>query len=63
MLGTELLRDDTQSEPDVEITPMGGDDGSPTYTLAMLDPDAPSRSDPKYGPFRHWVVSTLIEMM
>lgn len=27
------------------------------YTLVMTDPDAPSREDPKFGPFRHWVVS------
>lgn len=57
MLGTELFKEDIQNEPDVEITPMGGEDGAPTYTLAMFDPDAPSRNDPKYGPFRHWVVS------
>lgn len=29
-----------------------------SYTLVMTDPDAPSRDDPKFGPFRHWVVST-----
>lgn len=28
-----------------------------SYTLVMTDPDAPSRDDPKFGPFRHWVVS------
>lgn len=30
-----------------------------SYTLVMTDPDAPSRDDPKFGPFRHWVVSVL----
>lgn len=29
-----------------------------SYTLVMTDPDAPSRDDPKFGAFRHWVVST-----
>ncbi|KAF8414558.1 hypothetical protein L210DRAFT_3434826, partial [Boletus edulis BED1] len=27
------------------------------YTLVMTDPDAPSRSDPKMGEWRHWLVS------
>ena len=30
-----------------------------SYTLVMTDPDAPSRDDPKFGPFRHWVVSVI----
>jgi len=28
-----------------------------TYTLVMTDPDAPSREDPKYGQWRHWLVT------
>jgi hypothetical protein len=27
-----------------------------SYTLVMVDPDAPSRGDPKYRQFRHWMV-------
>lgn len=62
MLGNELTKSDTESVPNVQITPVGALDGESTdantsYTLVMLDPDAPSRADPKYGPFRHWVVS------
>lgn len=62
MLGNELTKSDTESVPNVQITPVGAVDGESTdantsYTLVMLDPDAPSRADPKYGPFRHWVVS------
>ncbi|TFK64213.1 PEBP-like protein [Pluteus cervinus] len=30
-----------------------------TFTLVMADPDAPSRSDPKYRQFRHWVITGL----
>lgn len=26
------------------------------YTIAMLDPDAPTMSDPKFGPILHWLV-------
>ena len=67
--GNTLLREDTLDEPDVVITPMNlpfanadstgeGDDLAKevSYTLVMTDPDAPSRADPKYRQFRHWVV-------
>lgn len=30
--------------------------GDVRYTLVMTDPDAPSREDPKFGQWRHWVV-------
>nr|KAG5704085.1 hypothetical protein BaRGS_017589 [Batillaria attramentaria] len=29
------------------------------YTLLMHDPDAPSRADPKFGEFQHWVVVNI----
>ncbi|XP_063301576.1 phosphatidylethanolamine-binding protein 4 [Pelobates fuscus] len=29
------------------------------YTLIMVDPDAPSRSDPKYKFWRHWLVTDI----
>ncbi|CAI7993366.1 Phosphatidylethanolamine-binding protein homolog F40A3.3 [Geodia barretti] len=32
---------------------------SALYTLIMTDPDAPSRSDPKWGEWRHWVVFNI----
>ena len=59
MLGNILTKADTQLEPSVEITPLNSTDGG-TYTIAMLDPDAPSKQDPKFGPFRHWVVCSPI---
>ncbi|GAA6032878.1 hypothetical protein JCM8097_000842, partial [Rhodosporidiobolus ruineniae] len=46
--------DATQSEPAVSFSAA---EGKEAYTLALLDPDAPTRSDPKWGPFRHWLVS------
>ena len=33
--------------------------GNVKYTLVMTDPDAPSREDPKFGQWRHWVVSQI----
>lgn len=29
------------------------------YTLIMTDPDAPSRADPKFREFKHWVVVNI----
>lgn len=29
------------------------------YTLCLTDPDAPSRSDPKYREFNHWLVVNI----
>lgn len=72
-LGGEILRNDTLEEPSIEVVPIGipksasGDlvdeerGGEVSYTLVMTDPDAPSRSDNKYGQWRHWVVSRLEE--
>lgn len=30
-----------------------------TYTLMMIDPDAPTPDDPKFAFWRHWVVTGL----
>jgi len=51
-LGNELLVPDTQERPVVNWPEVDG----ATYTLVMLDPDAPTREGPIYRSFRHWVV-------
>jgi len=51
-LGNELLVPDTQERPVVNWPEVDGT----TYTLVMLDPDAPTREGPIYRSFRHWVV-------
>ncbi|CCO36780.1 OV-16 antigen [Rhizoctonia solani AG-1 IB] len=56
-LGNELTKADTVDEPTITFAPGSDDSPDSSYTLAFLDPDAPSRADPKFGPFRHWVVS------
>lgn len=56
-LGNELTKTDTAEVPVITFAPGAEDHPDSTYTLALLDPDAPSRADPKFGPFRHWVVS------
>ena len=66
-LGEEVALEDTLEEPDVILIPLNipqeqtySDGGEFGYTLVMVDPDAPSRADPIYRGFRHWVVSTNI---
>ncbi|QRW05875.1 phosphatidylethanolamine-binding protein (PEBP) family [Ceratobasidium sp. AG-Ba] len=58
-LGNELTKSDTANEPTINFAPAAEDDPASTYTLAFLDPDAPSRADPKFGPFRHWLITGL----
>ena len=56
--GSELRPSQVAGEPTVHIT--GGHcDGTPAfYTLVMLDPDAPSPSNPSKREYLHWYVST-----
>lgn len=35
------------------------DDSRATYTLMMVDPDAPTPDDPKFAFWRHWIVTGL----
>lgn len=71
VLGNELTREDTLDEPSINFAPMNvppeqadssGEAGSVrdlTYTVVMFDPDAPSKADPKFKCFRHWVITGL----
>jgi phosphatidylethanolamine-binding protein (PEBP) family uncharacterized protein len=60
MLGSKITKNLTQDEPEIKILPMQGVGGlgfdEVSYTVVMTDPDAPSRADPKFGEWRHWVV-------
>ncbi|KAL1746006.1 phosphatidylethanolamine-binding protein [Schizophyllum fasciatum] len=70
-IGEEIPLEDTVDEPGIIFSPMsvaepgtgealaGAAAQEATYTLAMLDPDAPSRAEPKYKSFRHWVITGL----
>ena len=62
LLGNEFTVEETQDEPSIDFTPLNlptdqiDSDDEVSYTLAMVDPDAPSRAEPLYKSFRHWVV-------
>ncbi|KAI0329364.1 PEBP-like protein [Cubamyces sp. BRFM 1775] len=61
-LGNYMDVSETQDEPEIRFAALNGswdDAGEASYTLAMLDPDAPSRADPIYRTFRHWVITGL----
>ncbi|EYU39481.1 hypothetical protein ABFS83_06G201200 [Erythranthe nasuta] len=44
------------NQPRVDI---GGDDFRTFYTLVMVDPDAPSPSDPNLREYLHWMVTDI----
>ncbi|KAI0746235.1 PEBP-like protein [Daedaleopsis nitida] len=61
-LGNEMTVEETQDEPEIRLAALNGPwDDAPeaSYTLAMLDPDAPYRTDAIYRSFRHWVITGL----
>ncbi|KAK6505576.1 hypothetical protein TWF481_007469 [Arthrobotrys musiformis] len=60
-LGNTLTQSSTQEQPHIIVTP---DDTSPQsddarYTLCLTDPDAASRSNPKWAEFCHWLVTDI----
>lgn len=57
IMGGKIERSLTDPEPEIKLSPMALPKGDASYTLVMTDPDAPTRSDPKFGQWRHWVVS------
>lgn len=54
--GCELKPSQIISQPRVDI---GGDDLRTFYTLVMVDPDAPSPSDPSLREYVHWLVTDI----
>uniref|UniRef100_A0A7N0VLN8 Flowering locus T n=1 Tax=Kalanchoe fedtschenkoi TaxID=63787 RepID=A0A7N0VLN8_KALFE len=54
--GCELKPSQVVSQPRVDI---GGDDLRTFYTLVMVDPDAPSPSDPNLREYLHWLVTDI----
>ncbi|GAA5972327.1 hypothetical protein JCM11641_002410 [Rhodosporidiobolus odoratus] len=48
----------TQVEPSVSFNAPEGKDSK--FTLVLADPDAPSREDPKWSPFRHWTLANVV---
>ncbi|KAF6744595.1 phosphatidylethanolamine-binding protein, partial [Ephemerocybe angulata] len=57
VLGVKLSKEATKDEPELRLVAdqsLEETEGK-SYTVVMTDPDAPSRADPKFGQWRHWV--------
>jgi protein FLOWERING LOCUS T len=54
--GYELKPSQIVNQPRVDI---GGDDLRTFYTLVMVDPDAPSPSNPNLREYLHWLVTDI----
>ncbi|KAF8475953.1 phosphatidylethanolamine-binding protein [Kalaharituber pfeilii] len=57
-LGNTLAVKDAQGKPCIQVTPEAGSMDT-KYTIVMTDPDAPSRDDPKWSEFCHWISSDV----
>ncbi|BGP21616.1 carboxypeptidase Y inhibitor [Rhodotorula toruloides] len=58
VIGSTYAIDQTQDEPTVSFNAPPGQDSK--FTVVLADPDAPSRKDPKWAPFRHWVLADVV---
>ncbi|XP_020798725.1 protein D3 [Drosophila serrata] len=54
-MGRELTPTQVKQQPTVEWEA----DPNTLYTLILTDPDAPSRKDPKYREWHHWLVVNI----
>ncbi|KAB0797455.1 hypothetical protein PPYR_08449 [Photinus pyralis] len=53
--GNELTPPQAKSAPELEWNT----DPDKLYLLAMVDPDAPSRNNPKFREWQHWIVGNI----
>jgi len=53
--GKEFTPTQTRSQPNLTFQSQSND----YYTLAMVDPDAPSRASPKFREWRHFLVTNI----
>lgn len=51
-----------KEQPAISVSfssPLPNSSAAATYTFLMIDPDAPTPDDPKFGYWRHWVVASI----
>ncbi|KAL5202321.1 hypothetical protein ABZP36_013273 [Zizania latifolia] len=58
MAGVELKPSEVVSKPRIDV---GGNDMRVFYTLVLVDPDAPSPSNPSLREYLHWMVTDIPE--
>ncbi|XBI80285.1 hypothetical protein VPH35_089499 [Triticum aestivum] len=59
--GSGLRPSQVAREPTVQITGSRGRNETALYTLVMVDPDAPSPSNPSKREYLHWLVMDIPE--
>lgn len=57
-LGNEVTPARGVEAPSISFVPENPEGGD-TFALLAFDPDAPSREDQKFGPWRHWIIGGL----
>ncbi|RHZ47222.1 YbhB/YbcL family Raf kinase inhibitor-like protein [Aspergillus thermomutatus] len=57
--GNLLRAGECKTAPTVSFSKENDSASSTSYTLLLVDPDAPTPDDPKFAFWRHWVVSGL----
>ncbi|GAA5865507.1 hypothetical protein JCM8547_001270 [Rhodosporidiobolus lusitaniae] len=57
-IGSRYTTAETQGEPAVTFQATPGEESK--YVILLADPDAPSKEDPKWGPFRHWTLADVV---
>lgn len=57
--GATYAVSDTQDEPTVSFNAPAGQPEA-KYTVVLADPDAPSREDPKWGPYMHFALADVV---
>ncbi|KAG9198811.1 hypothetical protein G6514_009361 [Epicoccum nigrum] len=59
--GSLVRVSDVAEKPTVVFSAISSDDATstPSLTLLLLDPDAPTPDDPKFAFWRHWVITSI----
>ncbi|KAJ4336325.1 hypothetical protein N0V87_005476 [Didymella glomerata] len=58
--GSLVRVSDVATQPSITFSPTDSTSGpSSTFTLLLIDPDAPTPDDPKFAYWRHWVVTSI----
>ncbi|KAH7139792.1 phosphatidylethanolamine-binding protein [Dactylonectria estremocensis] len=58
-LGNLFRSSECKSAPSISFSPEAGAASEASYTLLLVDPDAPTPDDPKFAFWRHWVLPGL----
>ncbi|KAH7397319.1 phosphatidylethanolamine-binding protein [Pyrenochaeta sp. MPI-SDFR-AT-0127] len=57
--GSFVRVSDVKEQPTISITSTTSSLRTQSFTFFLIDPDAPTPADPKFGYWRHWVVTKI----